>query len=91
MVRRQAGLYVVLMFAFAGSPSAQAQAQDRTAPPAQERLATLVQPQEVSEDAPAPKTDKLSELDQKLDGLSKNLTVVTADPSIKIVLGQFKF
>lgn len=31
--------------------------------------------------------DKLSLLEQKLDAISKNLTVTTADPSIKLVLG----
>ncbi|HMF16679.1 MAG TPA: hypothetical protein VKE98_05695 [Gemmataceae bacterium] len=31
--------------------------------------------------------DKMSLLEQKLDAISKNLTVTTADPSIKLVLG----
>src|SRR5262245_60376030 len=38
-------------------------------------------------DAAVAQPDKLAALDQKLDALSKNLTVITADPSIKIVLG----
>src|SRR5690348_15090748 len=37
--------------------------------------------------APSKEPDKLAALEQKLDALSKNLTVTTADPNIKIVVG----
>jgi hypothetical protein len=36
---------------------------------------------------PAQEPDKLAALDQKLDALSKNLTITTGDPDIKVVFG----
>jgi hypothetical protein len=41
----------------------------------------------VDSDPSAAKTDRLAVLDQKLDAILKNLTVVTGDPAIKIILG----
>jgi hypothetical protein len=52
------------------------------------RPVSFLQPRPAEDSDPsAAKTDRLAVLDQKLDVISKNLTVVTGDPSIKIVLG----
>jgi hypothetical protein len=53
-------------------------------------LGDLLLPDQAKDPVPAspPKdVDKLAVLDQKLDAIAKNLTVVTADPSIKVVVG----
>jgi hypothetical protein len=52
--------------------------------------ATLtIPPTNPAKDEPQPskEPDKLEALDKKLDALSKNLTITTADPSIKVVFG----
>src|SRR5262245_18241131 len=47
----------------------------------------VAQPAALQEAQQAQPPDKMSVLEQKLDAISKNLTVTTADPSIKLVLG----
>jgi hypothetical protein len=73
-----------------GSPEAPASTPD-IPPSFLDATATTFHTDQAEEPAaPAPASkepDKLAALDQKLDALSKNLTVTTADPSIKMVLG----
>src|SRR5262245_25051869 len=59
-------------------------------PPMNVVTGTLSQGQDkelAQRDPPAASPDKLGELDQKLDAISKAITITTADPNIKVVFG----
>src|SRR5262245_44325590 len=83
MLRLHVSLLVVLTLA----PSVLGQAALGLPTMLPDPTSAVAQPAAVHEVQQAQPTDKMSVLEQKLDAISKNLTVTTADPSIKLVLG----
>jgi hypothetical protein len=73
-----------------GLPGAPASSLDNPPSLPDATASTLLTDQAKETAAPAPASkepDKLAALDQKLDALSKNLTITTGDPNFKVIFG----